>query len=101
MKKVYICSPLKGDIENNIIKARGYCRDVLFNYGCIPIAPHIYFTQFLDDTKETERLTGMKAGMELLPMCDEIWVYGTPSEGMKAEIDWWKNNKETAVIYKE
>lgn len=41
---VYICSPLAGDVERNQEKARTYCRFAV-DSGCIPIAPHIYFTQ--------------------------------------------------------
>ncbi len=96
MKKVFICSPLKGDMENNIIKARGYCRNAIDN-GYLPIAPHVYFTQFLDDTNPVERKTGIEAGIELLAMCDEMWVYGKPSEGMQQEITWWKANKDIEI----
>ena len=100
MKKVFICSPLKGDMENNLKNARKYCRDALASHY-LPIAPHVYFTQFLDDTKESEREIGIKCGLELLPMCDEIWVYGTPSEGMKTEIELWKALKNTPIKRKK
>ncbi|KLU66731.1 hypothetical protein DEAC_c13990 [Desulfosporosinus acididurans] len=85
---VYICSPLRGDIERNIIKAQGYCRDAI-NYNVVPIAPHVYFTQFLNDLIPKEREIGMELGIELLKKCDEVWVFGlqNPSEGMKAEIE--------------
>lgn len=91
MKKkiVYICSPLRGDYEKNINAAKEICREVMTKYpDVIPIAPHIYFTQFLDDTQAKERVLGMEAGIELLEMCDELWVYGidNPSEGMQMEI---------------
>ena len=48
-KLVYVCSPLRGDMEANIRSARQYCEYVVKECGAIPIAPHIYFTQFLDD----------------------------------------------------
>ena len=99
MKLVYICSPLKGDIQGNIEKARGYCREALLQ-GYLPIAPHIYFTQFLDDTNEIERLLGMQCGIYLLPMCDELWVYGEPSEGMQKEIDYWNEYVKRPIIRK-
>lgn len=94
-KLVYICSPCRGDYEQNIQKARAYCRAVVTYFpDVIPLAPHIYFTQFLDDTKQNERSLGMEAGLELLDMCDEIWVFGldNPSEGMQAEIDYAQKN---------
>lgn len=89
-KLVYICSPCRGDYEKNLREARGYCEVVMMCYpDVIPIAPHVYFTQFLDDRDPTQRSLGMEAGLTLLDMCDEIWVYGlqNPSEGMQAEID--------------
>lgn len=102
MKKVYICSPLKGDIKGNIERARKYCRDALLNDGCIPIAPHTYFTQFLDDTNAIERAIGMECGIELLDMCDELWVFGTTiSEGMRAEIDYFEEHYNRPIVYRE
>lgn len=51
---VYICSPCRGDIEKNIEKAQRYCREAVELWDdVIPIAPHVYFTQFLDDTPAT------------------------------------------------
>lgn len=92
---VYICSPLRGDYVGNITAAARYCREaVKKSPDVIPIAPHIYFTQFLDDEIPSERSIGMAAGMALLDLCDEIWVYGiqNPSEGMQAEIDYALKN---------
>lgn len=87
MKKVYICSPLRGDIEANIARARDYCREAILFHNVIPIAPHIYFTEFLDDRVKAERSLGMKGGIELLRYCDELWVFGaTHTEGMNEEI---------------
>lgn len=87
MKLVYICSPCRGDYEKNITKAQEYCREAI-GMGVIPIAPHVYFTQFLSDLYPEERKLGMTAGLELLKLCTEVWVYGMahPSEGMAAEI---------------
>lgn len=90
-KLVYICSPCRGDYTKNIQSARVYCAWVMMNFPCIiPIAPHIYFTQFLNDKLPDERALGMEAGLALLDMCDELWVYGLddPSVGMKAEIEY-------------
>ena len=50
MNKVYICSPLRGDYDANIAAARTYCREAV-EAGHLPVAPHIYLTQFLDDNK--------------------------------------------------
>lgn len=104
---IYICSPLRGDIEKNIQKAQGYCREAVELWpDVIPIAPHVYCTQFLDDTMPQERKAGMELGIALLDICDEIWVYGinNPSEGMKKEIDYAKEHgipvRDAADLYR-
>ena len=106
-KLVYICSPCRGDIEKNIEKAQRYCREAVELWDdVIPIAPHVYFTQFLDDTKQEERAAGMDMGLSLLAMCDELWVYGieNPSEGMRNEIEYAKQHqipiRDAAELYR-
>lgn len=87
---VYICSRYKDDPDRNVQKAQEYCREALELWpDVLPLAPHVYFTQFLDDSVERERALGLAAGISLLDMCDEIWVYGldNPSAGMAAEIE--------------
>lgn len=98
-KKIFVCSKLKGDIRKNTYKTRKYCRYVM-KQGHIPIAPHIYFTQFLNDKALDERSMGIYAGLELLEICDEMWVFGDKiTEGMKQEINAW--NKKTIRYIKE
>lgn len=84
-KKVFICSPYRGDVEGNIKKAAAYCR-MACEKGYMPIAPHLFFTQFLDDDIEAERALGISMGMDLILLCEEVWVFGYPTEGMAAEI---------------
>ncbi len=86
MKMTYICSPCRGDYEKNIIKAQEYCREA-FLEGLLPIAPHVYFTQFMDDEKPEERERGLLCGLQLLRYCQSIRVYGCRvSAGMYNEI---------------
>ena len=89
MKKVYICSPYRGDVETNVQNARKYCRAAV-ELSCLPIAPHLLFPQFLDDDNPRERERGMIIAHELIFMCDELWAFGldNPSEGMGKEICW-------------
>lgn len=107
-KLVYICSPCRGDIEKNITKAQGYCREAVELFpDVIPIAPHVYCTQFLDDTNPQDRAAGMDMGIALLDICDEIWVYGieNPSEGMSREIEYAKEHeipiRDAAEVYRQ
>ena len=87
MKKIYVCSRLREDIKENIEKAKKYCEYVVKVRGAIPIAPHIYFTQFLNDNLPEERAFGTLAGLQLLSECDELWYFGEQiSQGMVTEI---------------
>lgn len=87
MKFVFICSPFRGDIEENMKKAKFYAR-IAVRTGYVPIAPHLYFPQFLDENTPTERMEGIELGMELMACCDEIWLFGfNVTEGMKFELD--------------
>lgn len=84
---VYICSPLSGAVELNQEKARRYCRFAVDN-GYIPLAPHIYFTQFMDDRIAKERELALFMDIVLLSKCSELWVFGdTISKGMAIEIE--------------
>ena len=40
----------------------------------------------------------MKMGLHILRMCDELWVFGCPSEGMRAEIE-LANSLKKPVLY--
>ena len=68
--------------------------------GHLPIAPHLLFPQFLNEGIEEERRLGIAMGMELLTLCDEVWVFGEATEGMAAEIaSATEQGKE--IIFKE
>jgi hypothetical protein len=83
---VYIASPFAGDTERNIKKAREYCRFAV-SKGCIPLAPHLHYPQFMDDGDKTQRDLGIRFALILLGKCDELWVFGgRVSEGMSREI---------------
>ena len=96
-KKIFVCSPYrptskaeecrKDELAANINRAKTACR-ILATLGFLPLAPHLYFTQFLKDEDAQERNTGMKLGMRWMEDADELWVFGnTISEGMAAEIE--------------
>ena len=90
MKKIFICSPYAGDIKKNTELAKIYAKYVI-DKGYLPIAPHLYFTQFLNE--ETERDLGINLGLELLKECDEIWVFGDIiSQGMRKELELFSAN---------
>jgi hypothetical protein len=83
---VFVSSPLKGAVKANRKKAKEYCEQV-FERGHFPIAPHVIL-DFLSDNNTEERERGIQAGLEVLAICDEVWVFGDKiSDGMKAEIE--------------
>lgn len=57
---VYIASPYRGNIEKNTDNARRYS---LFAVQCgkLPFCPHIYFTQFLNDSIKNRTQTRLDA----------------------------------------
>ena len=77
---VYICSPLAGDMAKN--------QENAVDAGYIPIAPHIYFPQFMNDNDRKERDLALFIDIALLSKCAELWVFGERiSSGMSIEIE--------------
>ena len=84
---VYVCSPYAGgNKEKNIANAQRYCRFAV-DSGCLPLAPHLYFPQFMDDSDGHDHNTAMFMSMVLMTKCAEVWVFGDNiTKGMAAEI---------------
>ena len=90
MKRVYICAPLGGNTEENLKKVRRYAEYAL-RCGTTPVVPHFY-AECLDDANPAEREMGISAGLALLWLSDEMWIFGdTVTGGMRNEIQFCKN----------
>lgn len=86
MEKAYVCSPLSGNIKQNISNAIAYSRFVYEKCGMIPIMSHFY-ALILDDNDNVQRQVGISMGIDMLLSTKHIWVFGdTITEGMKEEI---------------
>lgn len=92
MDKVYIISRYRANDntqqEFNKDVARYFCRMVVEG-GDMPVAPHLFYTQFLDDNKPIERDYGLELGISELRNSDRfllIIIDGVISEGMRNEI---------------
>jgi hypothetical protein len=85
VKRVFVCSPFRGDVERNLVVARDACRQVL-REGDAPFAPHLLYPSLLDDGVPAERDLGIRAGLAWLAEADEVLVVGEPTEGMLQEI---------------
>lgn len=84
MKIVYICSPYRGHVNENLEIARKASRFAV-DAGCLPIAPHLLLPQFMDE--ETERQQALDLNLCILDICQELWIIGDKlTEGMKFEI---------------
>ena len=83
---VYICSPLAREMVKNQKSIRMYCRFAV-DAGYVPIAPHIYFPQFMNDRSSRERELTLFMDIVLLSKCAELWVFGEEIiGGMSIEI---------------
>jgi predicted HTH transcriptional regulator len=92
-RKVFICSPYRGNIEENMKKAKFYGK-IVVGTGRIPVILHLYFPTFLDENNPNERMTGIEMGLELMDSCDEVYVFGFDiTEGMKFELDYARKKR--------
>lgn len=89
---VFICSPYKPasteplekaeELRSNIRQARRAC-ELAIGCGYMPLAPHCYFTGFLNDNDPEQRKDGLKLVKGWLDISDKVWVFGDRiSEGM-------------------
>lgn len=84
---VYICDPLRGDVEQNIEFARQQAQEV-FQTGEIPVCPHLMFPPIADPGDAVEDQAARDMGLRLVEICQQVNVYGkTCTAGMQEEID--------------
>ena len=96
---VYICSRYAGDVEKNVDAAKKYCRFVL-NQNVVPLAPHLLYPCFMDDSKEQDLVRTINK--VLLGRCDQVWVFGeTISSGMGYELKLARNFKKPIKYFGE
>ena len=74
-KLCYVCSPYRGDVARNVKYAQELTGRAV-RRGLVPITPHLYITQALDDNDPAERALGMEAGLHLLEPCKYIMIGG-------------------------
>ena len=85
-KLVYICAPLRGDVEKNIEFARQKAQEV-FQAGDIPVCPHLMFPPVADPENPQQDQAAREMGLWLVESCQQVNVYGPEwTEGMWAEI---------------
>lgn len=97
-KMIYVCSPCRPTAADPALRAIQKASNIalakkagkkIAKDCAIPIIPHLYFTQLLDDETPEEREIGMELGLDMLSISDELWVVTDDliSDGMMAEIE--------------
>ncbi len=86
---VFVASPLRADTPDGVMantnRARAYSRWVM-EQGFIPFAPHLLFTQFMEDQVDSERERALAMTGKLVEICGQFWAFGdTLSSGMMRE----------------
>lgn len=80
---IYIASAYSGDIEANVERTKEYSRRVIQSGG-VPFNPILNLHGVLDE--KYDRDTAINLDLSLMKRCDELWVFGEPTAGMKIEI---------------
>lgn len=93
---VLVCSPYRSSFRFttwlNKQRTRRYCRYAA-QCGMVPLAPHLIFTQFLDDDDPDEREAGIYLGTQILRRCSELWCFGVRiTDGMRTELEFAKKH---------
>lgn len=85
-KLVYVCAPLRGEVERNVEAARLFAKEI-FARGDIPLCPHLLFPSIANPKDPAEDAKALAMCMKLIESCHVLNVYGQPTEGMRAEIE--------------
>lgn len=88
---VFIASPLRADTPEKVLENQKFALDFIVKLWKkreeVGFAPHLYFTQFLNDQVLEEREAGMFGGTTIMRICEKMYVLGPRiSPGMEAEI---------------
>lgn len=83
---VYICSLYTDkSYVNHTIACCRWAKD----NGCIPISPHLLFSEVVDRHTPQERKTVVLFSKAIMGRCAEVWVFGkTYTAGMIQEMKW-------------
>lgn len=103
MKTVLIVSRFSGtkkEVRENVEFVKNICRKYALK-GVNPLASHLYYPLFLSDKKSKERHLGIKCGLKMLKISDEVHVFMHKglSDGMKKEIAAAEKLKKTIIYF--
>ena len=90
MKRVFICAPLGGNREDQLKQAMKYTEYALKS-GAAPVVPLFFEISLHGSTRNAGKIIS-SAGISLLWLCDELWVFGNRiTKEMQQAIDFCKN----------
>jgi hypothetical protein len=81
MRRVFLCLP-KEDESHYHVLAQHHILEAI-QHDAAPFAPSLY-AQVLEG--EQERADGLMCSLAFLQVCDEIWVFGSPTRSMQTEL---------------
>ena len=86
----YVCAPYCADsiegIDANINQAVLFAQKV-YELGYVPLTPHLLFPFIKKEESEEQREWAVEADLEILKMCDALFVCGEKiTNGMEKEI---------------
>lgn len=86
---VYICSPYTHKNSENSVNYAIACSRWAKDNGCIPISPHLLFSEVVDRHTPQERKTAILFSKALMGRCSEVWIFSkTYTTGMQQEMKW-------------
>jgi len=80
---IFVSHRVSNDPHENMQRVKVIARELALA-GQLPLAPHIYLPQLIDEA--TQRDLALRLCLALVALCDEVQVYGEPSKGMRLEI---------------
>lgn len=80
MQLAFVSSKYKGDVETNRKKAVEYA-NIAIEMGFIPIAPHTWLPELLDDNDSEQRKKAQEMCLELVKRCDVFMQCGDMPDG--------------------
>ncbi len=81
---VYLCHAFRSAPTGNAESIRQICRQIAAE-SVLPLAPQLLFPQFMNE--KTDRDRALSYCLRLIGLCDEVRVFGAPTEGMRMEIE--------------
>ena len=97
MKVIYLAHPVRGDVQNNLAKAKRWVKWATESHPDVAVvASWITECEVFNDAEPDQREKALQRDCAVLAKCDEVWlVGGVVSAGMRRE----KNHATRKGVY--